>query len=228
MSGRFDKALSDLQAWRSSRDAFLKPRSASAGVASVVRSIDSALKSEVLEWRIRGAIAAQVATEAAGSRVPAAKTETGRHLWDLDWWLTESTMRALHAGMDGLAQLLNVAFNLGVEPDDPNLPQQVAKILGHQPELAGVSRAVGDLWSSKECKNLRAFVNHVKHAGCPARGMNSGDSVDGFPRLTSVERFTYESSWYGPWSPSDIEAIMDEFRAHVLKIMEAVAAERRA
>jgi len=228
MSGRFDQALRDLTAWRVSRDAFLGSCAPTPGVASVVRSIDSALKSEVLEMRIRSVVAAQVAAEVANSAVAAGETETGRHLGDLDWWLTESTMRSLHAGLDGLAQLLNLAFDLGVSADDANMPQEVAKRLKARPELDPVTTAVHDLWASTECKELRAFVNHVKHAGCPVRGMLAGQSLHGFPRLTTVERFAFESTFHGPWSSADIEAIMDGYRGHVLEVAEVLAAQCHA
>ena len=59
-------------------------------IESVIRAVDAAFKSEVLEYRIRNAVNSQALNEAYVSHVPPYETLTGMHHWDFDWWLTGS------------------------------------------------------------------------------------------------------------------------------------------
>lgn len=200
-------------------------RDLSERVLGAVRAVDAAFKAEVLENRIRTALNSQVLHEAHASHVPLDETLTGQHLWDIDWWLTEATMRALHAGIDGLAQLLNAVLDLGVDPDVSGFPQEVAKVLQERNEFEDVAAAANNLWNSPECKDLRALVNHVKHAGFPES--QACFAADGVRRATTVEQFTYDSSSYGPWLPSDIETIIDGFRRHAIAVVDSAGRARQ-
>lgn len=228
MNERFDKAISDLYAWREYRDVVVAQHPDSPHLNSVVRAIDGALKGEVLERRIRTAVSSQIATEAEASGVDRSETETARHRWDIDWWLTESTLRALHASIDGLAQLLNVAFGLGEDSDDPGLPKAVVQALAKDSELAGLRKAVSDFWESEPCRSVSAFVNHIKHVGWPGRMMYREQDLEDYPRLTGVGSFRYCGTEYGPWSPGEIDELIDRFRAGLLGVMAAAQSAGRA
>jgi hypothetical protein len=218
---RFQKAESDLHLWRVHRDALLRDREITPELASAVRAVDAAFKGEVLEFRIRAAVNSQALNEAGVSHVQPHETTTGQHRWDFDWWLTEASLRGLHAGIDALAQLLNLLFALDQDPDDRSLPSQVGAALKSRCELAEVLTTVETMWQSPECQDLAAFVNHVKHAGFPER--HSSDVRDGLHRATTVEQFVYEGRSCGPWTPSDIETIIDGFRRHAVAVVEAAS-----
>jgi len=220
---RFEKAKKDLFLWRERRDMLFKGLELTPEIQSVIRAVDAAFKSEVLECRIRNAVNSQVLNESDISNIPPYDTPTGKHHWDIDWWLTEATLRALHAGIDALAQLLNVVFKLEINRDIDNLPKKVAKKIKSQDNL---STAVKKMWCSPECTKISAFVNHVKHAGFPER--RAQDVQHGLSRATSIEQFSYRSEIYGPWGASDIETIIDGFRQHALSVIdEACRADRK-
>lgn len=223
MKPRFEKALGDLQSWRSCKQALLNGVTFTPKLESVIRAVDAALKAEVLEFRIRKAINSQVLGEAGSAGSSPTETETGRHLWDFDWWLTEATMRALHAGLDGLAQLLNLALRLGVKPEVSDLPRQVQKAMDARHDLGEIAFAVKGLRTSQEYIKLRAFVNHVKHAGFPHRGMLRQHDADGLTRVTTVQQLTYKLHSYGLWTPSDVESIIDGYRQHVIAVVDAAS-----
>jgi hypothetical protein len=223
MKSRFEKALDDLESWRCNRQALLNGLTVTPQLESVIRAVDSALKAEVLEFRIRNAINLQVLSEVVNAGTSPSETETGRHLWDFDWWLTEATMRSLHAGLDGIAQLINYALKLGVKPEVRDILRQVEKAMGARADLGEATLAVKGLRMSQECIYLRAFVNHVKHAGFPQRGMIREHKKDCLTRETTVQQFMYKSHSYGPWTPSDVESIIDGYRQHVIAVVDAAS-----
>ena len=135
-------------------------------------------------------------------------------------------MRALHAGMDALAQLLNVVFKLKIDRDSNNLPANVEKKIAERKDLCDLYTAITNMWLSPEFQNLKAFVNHVKHTGFPER--QAQDVQNGLGRATTIEQFTYNSITYGPWESSDIETMIDGFRQHALSVIdEACRAEKK-
>jgi len=217
---RFDKAHGDLLRWRDSRDAILAARSPSPELACAICAVDAAFKAEVLEFRIRRALYAQVMNEAEVSRVQQHETMTGQHSWDFDWWLTESTMRATDAGVDAIAQLLNLGLELGANAEATTLPMDVAKILAGRSDTALVSKAVQNLRESPECCGIRAFVNYVKHAGFPDRTMHALPSDA--RRITQIEQFVYRSDSFGPWTPDDIDSMLDGWRLHATAVIDAL------
>jgi hypothetical protein len=181
---RFEKAEADLWRWRNLQPAFRDASGDSPELSTVLRAIDSSFKSEIQEMRIRSALHAHVLNESGISHVVPAETLTGVHLGDFDWWLTEATLRSLHSGIDGIAQLLNVVFGLGQDPDKPGLPRKVCDQLQQHDDLSEVQRAVQSLWNSPECRSVAAFVNHVKHAGFPER--HGHRLADQFARSVNV------------------------------------------
>ncbi|MCK8114797.1 hypothetical protein [Anaerosoma tenue] len=193
---------------------------------SIVRAIDAAFKSEVLEYRVRSALNSQELNEADVSRVPPHETLTGVHRWDFDWWLTEATLRSLHAGIDALAQLLNAVFELGVDRDSKKLPSDVVVKLAEDSSLQAVSTAVKNLWDSPECRDLCALVNHLKHSGFPER--NAKDAPDPLSRTTTIDEFSHQVTTFGPWGPADIETMIDGFRRHAIEVLEVAAATRKS
>lgn len=226
MHHRFEKAHRDLLRWRATQPALLAGAAPTSEVYSVVRAVDAAFKSEVLEYRVRTAVNSQSLNEAEVSHVDQRETLTGVHHGDFDWWLTEATLRALHAGIDAIAQLLNVVFELGVGRDDRQLPKVVVDRLKRRKDLAVVSSAVDSLWRAPETRDLNAFVNHVKHSGFPER---SGPGVpDCLSRSTSIDEFEYDSRTYGPWAPADVEVMIDGFRRHAIDVLEVSACARQS
>ncbi len=220
---RFEKALQDLSCWRENEVILLKKFELTPDIKGVIRAVDVAFKSEVLEHRIRGAVHSQILKEMEVKNGQPDETETGKHLWDFDWWLTEATLRSLYSGAAALAQLLNKKLVLKIKPNNPQLPKIVfAKIaLGDYPcELTTASKKIK---SSNEFEYLRAFVNHVKHLGSPLRIIENPPDCfkDCFNRATTVYKFTYEKKPYGPWSSFDIEIMIDGFRQLLLEIIDA-------
>lgn len=226
MVPRFEKAHSDLLRWRETRPSLLSGIDITQELESIIRAVDAAFKSELLEYRIRSALNSQALNEADVSRVQPHETLTGMHRWDFDWWLTEATLRSLHAGIDALAQLLNAVFKLGVDRDSKKVTTEVVSKLAAKSELRAVSDAVKSLWDSPECRDLGALVNHLKHSGFPER--NARDVPDSLSRATSIDAFSCEKTTFGPWSPSDIESMIDGFRRHAVEVLEVSAAARKS
>ncbi len=226
MAPRYEKAHTDLLRWRNAQPLLLKDTEITPQIESIVRAVDAAFKSEVLEYRIRAALRSQALNEAQVAHVQPHETLTGMHRWDFDWWLTEATLRAVHAGIDAMAQLLNVIFQLGVDADDPELPREVVKKVAAKDGMTDISAAIDGMWNAPESVDLRALVNHLKHAGFPERGAK--DVSDALSRATSIDAFTYKSVVYGPWTPSDIETMIDGFRRHAIELLEKSAVARRS
>ncbi|MFA5843924.1 MAG: hypothetical protein WC971_03740 [Coriobacteriia bacterium] len=220
---RFDRAHDDLVRWRRSRDELATSRSGDSAFESAARAVDSAFKAEVLEFRIRRVLNAHVLNEVELEHVDPQKTPTGQHMWDFDWWLTESTMRKLHGGVDALAQLLNVVLGCGVGVDDPKHAKEVADAvcssIGADSDLCV---AIRNLLGASEFRDLAAFVNHVKHQGFPERRAAGFPSAD--DRATTIGRFCQAKAVFGEWSPRDIAVIIDGTRCHLLHMVEAAVA----
>lgn len=226
MISRLDKAKTDLFLWRASQETLLKGLNLTPETMSIVRAVDAAFKSEVLEYRILATVNSQALNEAAVSHVPPHETLTGIHRWDFDWWLTEVTMRALHAGIDALAQLLNVVFEIGIDRGSKKLPLEVVRGIAARDDLCDLFAAVQNMQSSSEYRYLRAFVNHVKHNGFPER--SAQDVHDCLSRAITIEQFRYESNPYGPWTSSDVKMIIDGFRRHVVAVIDAACHVRKS
>jgi hypothetical protein len=215
---RYEKAEADLARWRETRDALVRHLEVTDDLRGAVRAVDAAFKGEVTESRIRKAVASQVLNEANVCRLSPDTTPTGQHLWDFDWWLTEATMRAIHAGVDATAQVLNTALAIGVDRDTRGLPEKVYEGLKARPELTDLTCAVECLWCSPECRSIAAFVNHVKHVGFPQRGALAMSRE--YDRSTTVEAFSYDGVEYGPWNPSDVDALLDGLRLHLQSVLD--------
>lgn len=141
MVPRFEKAHADLLRWRETQPSLLNGIDATQELLSIVRAVDSAFKSEVLEYRIRSALNSQALNEADVSHVEPHETQTGMHRWDFDWWLTEATLRSLHVGIDALAQLLNAVFKLDVDRDSKKVPAEVVSKLAQRSDLKAISES---------------------------------------------------------------------------------------
>lgn len=128
-------------------------------------------------------------------------------------------MRRLHCGNDALAQLLNLLFGLSVDRESKGFPGKVANKLWQQPELRGVYNVAKNMLLSPEFMALSAFVNHVKHVGFPERRATA--MPDGLDRATEVGAFSTESGAYGPWSPSDLNTIIDGVRRHMIAVVDS-------
>jgi len=180
-----------------------------------LEAVDSAFEAEVLELTlIRTCEQAGIWGYEDGSG--ATESSGGASRPATVWWLFESLLRSLHAGVEALAQVLNLTFELGVAPESTRLKHDVCAALGR----SGRRRVEGRLRSlctSSEYFALDAFVCRERLATLPHRYLPGSDG-DRRPGLETGE-FTHRHWPHGPWAAREAVSIIDGVRRGVLDVL---------
>jgi hypothetical protein len=140
-------------------------------------------------------------------------------------FVLEAALRSLSAGLDMLAQLINVSLlKAQIQPESSNFTKEVLAALKASPNEYGQLLArIEELWASPECKYVEAFTNTSKHRTIIRTKQSFKVTPgEGYQEGAEFAEFTYMGKKYPAKHRPELLRDMESFQARVEAIWDEI------